>query len=280
MPHRMVTLSQRSVVGAARAKPSIDFWRVCGRVRVGCWSCAASRGSATRRCWSTWWEGRPGAVSRERRGLSPKWSLHMPGCISFAPRCLSSGSACPPRNVMRSQTAFGLSAAPAPAPFLVGLATLTLFAAVAEQQPLVCIVDDAQWLDQASAQILGFVARRLLAERVAIVCAARTGIGDHVLGGLPELHVRGLTDGDARALLLDNMHGPLDAAVCDQIVQESHGNPLALLELAAHLERRGTRGRVWSSRQRAGGRKDRKELRTTSRATPLGCPATRPCGRR
>jgi DNA-binding CsgD family transcriptional regulator len=126
-------------------------------------------------------------------------------------------------------TVFGLNADPAPDPFLVALATLTLFAAFAEQRPLVCVVDDAQWLDHASARILGFVARRLDAERVAIVCAARTGSGDHVLGGLPELHIRGLNDGDARALLLDNVHGPLDAAVCDQIVAESHGNPLALL---------------------------------------------------
>jgi DNA-binding CsgD family transcriptional regulator/tetratricopeptide (TPR) repeat protein len=141
------------------------------------------------------------------------------------------------------EAAFGLSAGPAPDPLMVGLATLTLFAAAAEQQPLVCIVDDAQWLDRASAQILGFVARRLLAERVAIVCAAHTGIGDHVLRGLPELHVRGLNDGDARALLLDNVHGPLDTAVCDQIVQESHGNPLALLELP----------RTWNAAELAGG---------------------------
>jgi DNA-binding CsgD family transcriptional regulator len=140
-------------------------------------------------------------------------------------------------------TVFGLNAGPAPDPFLVGLATLTLFAALAEQQPLVCIVDDAQWLDRASAQILGFVARRLLAERVAIVCAARTGIGDDVLGGLPEFHVRGLNDGDARALLLDNVHGPLDAAVCDQIITESRGNPRALLALP----------RAWNAADLAGG---------------------------
>jgi DNA-binding CsgD family transcriptional regulator len=132
-------------------------------------------------------------------------------------------------------TVFGLSAGPAPDRFLVGLATLTLFAEVAEQQPLVLVVDDAQWLDHASAQILGFVARRLLAERIALVCAARTGIGDHVLAGLPELPVRGLGDSDARALLLDNLHGPIDAAVCDQIVAESRGNPLALLELPRGL---------------------------------------------
>jgi DNA-binding CsgD family transcriptional regulator/tetratricopeptide (TPR) repeat protein len=128
-------------------------------------------------------------------------------------------------------TVFGLSAGPAPDRFLVGLAALTLFAEVAEQQPLVCIVDDAQWLDRASAQILGFVARRVLAERIALVCAVRTGMGDDVLAGFPELSIHGLDDSDARALLLDNVYGPLDAAVCDQIVTESHGNPLALLEL-------------------------------------------------
>jgi len=140
-------------------------------------------------------------------------------------------------------TVFGRSAGPAPDRFLVGLATLTLFAEVAEAQPLVCIVDDAQWLDQASAQILGFVARRLLAEPVALACAARTGAGDHVLAGLPELPVQGLGDRDARALLLDNLHGPLDAAVCDQIITESHGNPLALLELP----------RTWNTAALAGG---------------------------
>jgi DNA-binding CsgD family transcriptional regulator len=128
-------------------------------------------------------------------------------------------------------TVFGLSAGPAPTRFLVALATLTLLAEVADQQPLVCIVDDAHWLDRASEQVLGFVARRLLAERVAIVCAARTGIGDHVLAGLPELPVGGLDDSDARALLLGHVHGPLDAAVCEQVIAESHGNPLALLEL-------------------------------------------------
>ena len=130
------------------------------------------------------------------------------------------------------ETVFGLSTGPAPDRFLVGLATLTLFAEVAEQQPLICIVDDAQWLDHTSALILGFVARRLLAERIAVVAAARRGIGDDVLAGLPELPVGGLSDSDAHALLLANAHGKLDAAVRDQIVVESRGIPLALLELA------------------------------------------------
>jgi DNA-binding CsgD family transcriptional regulator len=140
-------------------------------------------------------------------------------------------------------TVFGLGEGPAPDPFLVGLATLTLFAEGADEHSLICIVDDAQWLDQASAQILAFVARRLLAERVALVGAARTGIGDGVLAGLPELFVGELGESDARALLLDKLIGPVDAAICDQIVAESHGNPLALLEFP----------RTWSAAALAGG---------------------------
>jgi DNA-binding CsgD family transcriptional regulator len=139
-------------------------------------------------------------------------------------------------------TVFGLSTGLAPDRFLVGLAALTLVAQAAEQQPLACIVDDAQWLDGASAQLLGFVARRLLAERVALVCAARTGIGDGVLAGLPALEIGGLSDGDARLLLLGHVHGPIDAAVTDQIIAESHGNPLALLELPRTWQAAGLAG--------------------------------------
>ena len=129
-------------------------------------------------------------------------------------------------------TVFGLSSGAPPDRFMVGLATLTLLATVAQERPLACIVDDAQWLDQASAQIVAFVARRLLAERIAIVCAVRSGIGDDVLVGLPELPINRLRDEDARSLLLEYLPGPLDSAVRDQIIMESHGHPLALLELA------------------------------------------------
>jgi DNA-binding CsgD family transcriptional regulator len=140
-------------------------------------------------------------------------------------------------------TVFGLTEGPAPDRFLVGLATLTLFADVADQQPLVCVVEDAQWLDQASEQTLAFVARRLLAEHVAVVCAARSGIGDSVLAGLPELVVGELGEKDSLALLLENLRGPMDAAISRRIVAESHGNPLALLELP----------RTWSVAELAGG---------------------------
>ena len=94
-----------------------------------------------------------------------------------------------------------------------------------------CLVDDAQWLDRASAEVIGFVGRRLLADRVALVCTARTGVGDEVLTGLPPFPLGGLHDSDARALLLENLRAPIEAAICDQIISESHGNPLAILEL-------------------------------------------------
>jgi DNA-binding CsgD family transcriptional regulator len=133
----------------------------------------------------------------------------------------------PQANALR--TAFGLSPGSAPDRFLVGLATLSLLAEVAEEHPLVCLVDDAQWLDQASSQVLGFVARRLAAESVGMVFAARI-LGDELVG-LPELVVEGLREADARALLDSVLTGPLDPRVHDRIVAEAGGNPLALVEL-------------------------------------------------
>jgi DNA-binding CsgD family transcriptional regulator len=132
-------------------------------------------------------------------------------------------------------TAFGLSAGTAADRFLVGLAVLSLLSEVAEERPLVCVVDDAQWLDRASAQVLGFVARRLLAESVALVFAVRSPSEDRELGGLPAMAVGGLGDADARALLQSATPGRLDERVRDRIVAESNGNPLALLELPKGL---------------------------------------------
>jgi hypothetical protein len=125
--------------------------------------------------------------------------------------------------------AFGLTAGAAPDRFLVGLAVLSLLSEAAELQPLLCVVDDAQWLDRASALVLGFVARRLLAEPVALVFAAREP-GEE-FRGLPELLVEGLGEGDARELLGSVVGGPLDERVRDRIVAETQGNSLALLEL-------------------------------------------------
>ncbi|MEV0286880.1 AAA family ATPase [Kribbella sp. NPDC050820] len=128
-------------------------------------------------------------------------------------------------------TAFGLRAGNAPDRFLVGLAVLSLLADAAGNQPLVCLVDDAQWLDEASALTLGFVARRLLAESVLLVFAVREPTPVKMLPGLPELAVKGLSDRDSRTLLGSVVTGPLDQRVRDRIIAESRGNPLALLEL-------------------------------------------------
>ena len=129
--------------------------------------------------------------------------------------------------------AFGLRAGKAPDRFLVGLAVLSLLAVVAEEQPLVCVVDDAQWLDRASGQALVFVARRLLAESVALLLVTREPSEE--LDGLPTLVVEGLRNGDARALLGSVLRVPLDERVRERIVAETRGNPLALLELPRGL---------------------------------------------
>src|SRR4051812_12640526 len=129
------------------------------------------------------------------------------------------------------RVALGLEPGDPPDRFLVALAALGLMSATAEERPLFCVVDDFQWLDDATAQVVGFVARRLLAESVALVLAVREPSGEHRLAGLPELALRGLDDADARALLETVFPGPLDEAVRDRIVAETHGNPLALLEL-------------------------------------------------
>jgi DNA-binding CsgD family transcriptional regulator len=137
----------------------------------------------------------------------------------------------PQREALR--TALGISAGPPPDRFLVGLAVLSLLSEVAGERPLICVVDDEQWLDQASAQALGFAARRLAAEPVGLVIAAREPSEE--LAGVPELAVGGLAEGDARTLLEAALAGPLDERVRDQIVAETQGNPLALLELPRGL---------------------------------------------
>ncbi|MCW3047659.1 MAG: ATP-dependent transcriptional regulator, MalT-like, LuxR family, partial [Solirubrobacterales bacterium] len=133
----------------------------------------------------------------------------------------------PQRDALR--TAFGISPGPAPDRFFIALAVLSLISDVAEERPLICLVDDEQWLDRASAQVLAFVARRLEAESVGLVFAAR-GTSEE-LAGLAGLEVDGLHDADALTLLDSVLTGPLDARVRDQIVAETGGNPLALLEL-------------------------------------------------
>jgi AAA ATPase-like protein len=139
----------------------------------------------------------------------------------------------PPPQQEALGVAFGLSAGPAPNPFLVGLAVLGLLAEAAEECPLLAVVDDAQWLDQASTRAIAFVARRLLAERIALVLATRHV--DDSLGGFPSLSVEPLQRRDARALLESVLPARLDERVLERIVVETQGNPLALLELPRGL---------------------------------------------
>lgn len=136
----------------------------------------------------------------------------------------------PQREALR--TTFGERAAAAPDPFLVGLAVLSLLSEVAADRPLLILVDDLQWLDRASAQVLMFVARRVVAESLGLVFATRA-VGE--LAGLPEMAVAGLGDAESHALLAAGLDGPLDFRVRDRIVAEAHGNPLALVEFLRSL---------------------------------------------
>ena len=148
-------------------------------------------------------------------------------CAPFLDRL--DGLPAPQRDALG--TAFGLRVGEAPDRFLVGVAVLSLLSDVAQARPVVCVVDDAHWLDVASAQAVAFVARRLAADSVGIVFAVRDPLGERHFEGLPELLVVGLEDPDAREVLASVVSGPLDERVRDRIVAETRGNPLALLEL-------------------------------------------------
>ena len=132
-------------------------------------------------------------------------------------------------------TAFGLRSGTQPDRFLIGLAVLSLLSDTAEERPLLCLIDDAQWLDRSSAQVLAFVARRLQAESVVVLFAEREPGELDELAGLPDLQLQGLPDDCARELLASAITAPLDERVRDRILAETRGNPLALLELPREL---------------------------------------------
>jgi len=168
-------------------------------------------------------------------GVESEIQLAYTGLLQLCSPLLNQLDALPAPQRDALAAALGMAAGNAPDRFLVSLAVVSLLSAAGQRQPLLCVIDDAQWLDQASLQALAFAARRLQADPVAIVFATRSECDE--LSGLPELRVRGLADGDAR-VLLHSVIGTLgmDERVRDQVIAEAHGNPLALLELPRGLK--------------------------------------------
>ncbi|OSP38450.1 LuxR family transcriptional regulator, partial [Streptomyces sp. 13-12-16] len=173
------------------------------------------------------------AEYRVARGAGAESEMELPfaGLHQLCAPFLDRAGSLPPPQRDALATAFGMSAGPAPDRFLVGLAVLGLLTDVAAERPLFVLVDDAQWLDRVSAQTLAFVARRMLAESLALVFASREQRGRDEFSGLPELTVDGLDTTDARALLSTAADGSMDERIRDRVLAEARGNPLALLEL-------------------------------------------------
>src|SRR5690349_1192086 len=165
-------------------------------------------------------------------GVESEMELPLAALHQLCTPMLSSLDALPEPQQRVLRVAFGLTSEPAPDRFVLGLAVLSLLAENAAARPLICLIDDAQWLDDASSQVLGFVGRRLLAEPVGLLLAVRETAGEPPFPGLPALPLEGLTDQDARALLTAAIPGHLDNRVRDRIVAETGWNPLGLLELA------------------------------------------------
>jgi DNA-binding CsgD family transcriptional regulator len=164
-------------------------------------------------------------------GVEAEMELPFAGIHQLCAPVLDRLDALPQPQQDALNVALGLAAGDVPDRFLVGLAVLGLLSAGSEERPLFCLVEDAQWLDAASGMILGFVARRLLAESVAIVVTLREPNDRHDFDGLPELRLRGLAEEDSRTLLMSAVPGRIDDRVRDRIVAETRGNPLALLDL-------------------------------------------------
>jgi DNA-binding CsgD family transcriptional regulator len=168
-------------------------------------------------------------------GVQAEMELPFAGIHQLCSPLLGRLEQLPGPQVGALRVALGLASGDVPERFLVSVAVLSLLSAAAEERPLLCLVEDAQWFDAASSQILGFVARRVLAEPIAIVVAIRDTAPGQDFDGLPELALAGLDRDDARALLVGAVHGRLHDRVRDRIVAETRGNPLALLELPRHM---------------------------------------------
>ena len=168
-------------------------------------------------------------------GVESEMELPFAGLHQLCGPMLGGLGRLPPPQRDALGTAFGLSPGAQPDRFLVSLAVLSLLSDTAEERPLLCLIDDAQWLDRSSAQVLAFVARRLQAESVVLLLAEREPGELDQLAGLPDLPLPGLPDDRARELLASAISGPLDDRVRDRILAEARGNPLALIELPQEL---------------------------------------------
>ncbi|GHB23955.1 helix-turn-helix transcriptional regulator [Streptomyces viridiviolaceus] len=178
-------------------------------------------------------------------GIESEMELPFAGLHQLCSPMLGRLDRLPPPQRHALSVAFGLREGEASNRFLVGLAVIDLLAGAAGDRPLACLVDDAQWLDDGSLQVLAFAARRLMAEPVALIFAVRDSYDDRELEGLPELTVEGLGEHDARALLTSAVRVPLDPLVRDRIVAEAHGNPMALLTLPRALAPADLAGGFW-----------------------------------
>ena len=181
---------------------------------------------------------------RVLRAIGAEWEMELPfaGLHQLVAGLLHRRERLPTPQRDAVATAFGLSTGAQPDRFLVGLALLGLLSDAAEEHPLVCLIDDVQWLDRSSAQVLAFVARRLVAESVVMVFAERDSSGLKELAGLPELQLRGLPEASAREVLASVIAAPLDEPVRARILAETRGNPLALLELPRESSAEGLAG--------------------------------------
>jgi DNA-binding CsgD family transcriptional regulator len=167
------------------------------------------------------------------RAAGVEWEMELPfaGLHQLCAELLDARQRLPTPQGDALATAFGLTPGPQPDRFLIGLAVLSLLCEAAEEQPVLCLIDDVEWLDRSSAQVLAFVAHRLAAESVVLLFAEREPGGVEELGGLPELRLGGLPDASARELLASVISAPMDERVAERMVAETRGNPLALLEL-------------------------------------------------
>ena len=178
------------------------------------------------------------------RAFGAEWEMELPfaGLHQLCVGLLDGRDGLPAPQRDALEIAFGLSSGAQPDRFLVSLAVLSLLSHAAAERPLVCLVDDVQWLDRSSAQVLAFVARRLGADSVVLLFAERGPGGVEELDGLPELRLEGLPEAHARELLASVVTAPVDESVRERILAETRGNPLALLELPRDLSPRGLAG--------------------------------------